>query len=76
MEAFAASLDPLFGPLAQRPSCREDLHGLRRPRERNTPRPARIGTEPVVGAPAAPVQRWQGVLSESAWDIGAVQAQR
>ena len=46
------------------------------PRERNKTLTALVGTEPVVGAQAAPVQRLQWFLSESAWDVAAVNAQR
>ena len=76
LEAFAASFDRLFGTLAQRRSFREYLQGLLLPRERNKTLTALVGTEPVVGAQAAPVQRLQWFLSESAWDVAAVNAQR
>jgi hypothetical protein len=76
LEAFAASFDPLFGTLAQRRSFREYLQGLLLPRERNKTLTALVGTEPIVGAQAAPVQRLQWFLSESAWDVAAVNAQR
>src|SRR5215212_8130616 len=76
LEGFAASFDRLFGTLAQRRSFREYLQGLLLPRERNKTRTARVGTEPVVGAQAAPVQRLQWFLTESSWDVAAVNAQR
>ena len=76
LEAFAASFDPLFGTLAQRGSFRQYLQGLLLPRERNKTLTALVGTEPVVGAQAAPVQRLQWFLSESTWDVAAVNAQR
>jgi hypothetical protein len=76
LEGFAASFDPLFGTLAQRRSFREYLQGLLLPRERNKTLTALVGTEPVVGAQAAPVQRLQWFLSESSWDVAAVNAQR
>jgi SRSO17 transposase len=76
LEDFAATFDPLFGTLAQRRSFREYLQGLLLPRERNKTLTALVGTEPVVGAQAAPVQRLQWFLSESAWDVATVNAQR
>jgi DDE superfamily endonuclease len=76
LEAFAAPFDRLFGTLAQRRSFREYLQGLLLPRERNKTLTALVGTEPVVGAQAAPVQRLQWFLSESSWDVAAVNAQR
>src|SRR3954467_9548956 len=76
LEAFAAAFDPLFGTLAQRRGFREYLQGLLLPRERNKTLTALVGTEPVVGAQAAPVQRLQWFLSEAAWDVAAVNAQR
>jgi DDE superfamily endonuclease len=76
LEDFAATFDPLFGTLAQRRGFRAYLQGLLLPRERNKTLTALVGTEPVVGAQAAPVQRLQWFLSESAWDVAAVNAQR
>src|SRR3954454_16233642 len=76
LEAFAATFDPQFGTLAQRRSFREYLEGMLLPRARNKTLTALVGTEPVVGAQAAPVQRLQWFLSESAWDVAAVNAQR
>src|SRR5829696_6685148 len=76
LEDFAATFDPLFGTLAQRRSFREYLQGLLLPRERNKTLTALVGTEPVAGAQAAPVQRLQWFLSESSWDVAAVNAQR
>src|SRR3954454_9533412 len=76
LEGFAASFDPLFGTLAQRRGFRAYLQGLLLPRERHKTLTALVGTEPVVGAQAGPVQRLQWVLSESAWDVVAVNAQR
>src|SRR5947199_9595962 len=76
LEAYAGQFDPLFGTLAQRRNFREYLQGLLLPRERNKTLTALVGTEPVVGAQAAPVQRLQWFLSESAWDVAGVNAQR
>ena len=76
LEAFATAFDKLFSTLAQRRGFREYLQGLLLPRERNKTLTALVGTEPVVGAQAAPVQRLQRFLSESAWDVTAVNAQR
>jgi hypothetical protein len=76
LEDFAATFDPLFGTLAQRRGFREYLQGLLLPRERNKTLTALVGTEPVVGAQAAPVQRLQWFLSESAWDVATVNTQR
>src|SRR5262249_34687071 len=76
LESFAAAFDGLFRTLAQRRSFREYLQGLLLPRERNKTLTALVGTEPVVGAQAAPVQRLQWFLSESSWDVAAVNSQR
>jgi hypothetical protein len=76
LEDFAATFDPLFATLAQRRSFREYLQGLLLPRERNKTLTALVGTEPVRGAQAAPVQRLQWFLSESAWDVAAVNGRR
>src|SRR5438552_14518939 len=76
LEEYAARFDPLFATLAQRRNFREYLQGLLLPRDRNKTLTALIGTEPVVGAQAAPVQRLQWFLAESAWDVAAVNAQR
>src|SRR3954466_2679805 len=76
LESFAAAFDRLFGTLAQRRGFREYLQGLLLPRERNKTLTGLVGTEPVVGAQAAPVQRLQWFLSESGWDVAAVNAQR
>src|SRR5947209_959038 len=76
LENYARTFDPLFGPLAQRRGFRAYLQGLLLPRERHKTLTALVGTEPVVGAQAAPVQRLQWFLSESTWDVAAVNAQR
>jgi hypothetical protein len=76
LEDYAAAFDALFGTLAQRRGFREYLQGLLLPRERNKTLTALVGTEPVVGAQAAPVQRLQWFLSESPWDVAPVNAQR
>jgi len=76
LEACAASFDRLFSTLAQRRSFRAYLEGLLLPRERNKTLTTLVGTEPVVGAQAAPVQRLQWFLAESSWDVTAVNAQR
>src|SRR5215216_6209404 len=76
LEAFAAPFDRRFGTLAQRRSFRAYLQGLLLPRERNKTLTALVGTEPIVGAQAAPVQRLQWFLSESSWDVAAVNTQR
>src|SRR5437868_1526512 len=76
LEDFAATFDPLFGTLAQRRGFREYRQGLLLPRARNKTLTALVGTEPVVGAQAAPVQRLQWFLAESSWDVATVNAQR
>ena len=76
LEDFAAAFDPLFATLAQRRGFRAYLQGLLLPRERNKTLTALVGTEPVVGAQAAPVQRLQWFLSEAAWDVATVNTQR
>jgi len=62
LESFAAAFDPLFGTRAQRRGFREYLQGLLLPRARNKTLTALVGTEPVVGAQAASVQRLQWFL--------------
>src|SRR3954471_8451353 len=76
LENYARTFDPLFGTLAQRRGLRAYLQGLLLPRERNKTLTALVGTEPVVGAQAAPVQRLQWFLSEASWDVASVNAQR
>ncbi|MCW8103230.1 transposase [Streptomyces tauricus] len=68
LEAYADRFDDLFGTLAQRRGFREYLAGLLLPRDRNTTLTCLAGTEPVVGAQHAAVQRLQFFLSESTWD--------
>jgi SRSO17 transposase len=76
LEAYAVQFDELFGVLAQRESFRAYLQGLLLPRDRNKTLTALAGTEPIVGAQAAPVQRLQFFLSESSWDAAAVNRRR
>jgi SRSO17 transposase len=76
LEAYALQFDDLFGVLAQRESFRAYLQGLLLPRDRNKTLTALAGTEPVVGAQAAPVQRLQFFLSEASWDAAAVNRRR
>src|SRR3954470_9755389 len=76
LEGYAARFDGLLGSLAQRRNFRTYLQGLLLPRDRNKTLTALVGTEPIVGAQAAPVQRLQWYLSESAWDVTAVNRQR
>jgi SRSO17 transposase len=52
------------------------VQGLLLPRDRNKTLTGLVGTEPVVGAQAAPVQRLQFFLSESSWDPAAVNRRR
>jgi len=76
LEDFAANFDDLFGTLAQRRGFREYLQGLLLPRDRNKVLTALAGMEPIVGAQGAPAQRLQFFLSESAWDVGEIEARR
>jgi hypothetical protein len=76
LEDYAAQFDHLFGNLAQRRGFRAYLQGLLLPRDRNKTLTALIGTEPIVGAQAAPVQQLQLFVSESTWDAEAVNARR
>lgn len=46
------------------------------PRDRHKTLTGLVGTEPVVGAQAAPAQALQYVLSESRWDAEALNARR
>ena len=75
-EAYACQFDDLFGVLAQRASFRAYLLGLLLPRDRNKTLTGLAGTEPVVGAQAAPVQRLQFFLSEASWDAAVVNTRR
>lgn len=74
LEDYAVHFDPLFHSLAQRHSFRTYLAGLLAPRERAKTLTALAGAEPLVQAQAAPVQRLQFFLSESAWDTDALTA--
>jgi SRSO17 transposase len=76
LEDYANRFDDLFGTLAQRRGFREYLTGLLLPRDRNKALTALAGMEPIVGAQGAPAQRLQFFLSESAWDMEAVNALR
>jgi SRSO17 transposase len=76
LEGFAAQFDHLFANLAQRQGFRIYLQGLLLPRDRNKTLTALVGTEPIVGAQAAPVQQLQFFLSESTWGAETVNARR
>ncbi len=76
LEDYAREFDGLFGVLAQREGFRAYLQGLLLPRDRNKTLTGLVGTEPVVGAQAAPAQRLQFFLSESSWDVAAVNRRR
>jgi SRSO17 transposase len=76
LEDYAVQFDERFTNLAQRRAFREYLHGLLLPRERNKTLTGLAGTEPILGAQAAPAQRLQWFLSESRWAADAVNAQR
>jgi SRSO17 transposase len=53
---------------------REYLAGLLAPRERNKTLTALAGAEPVTGSKLPTMQRLQFFVSESAWDLEAVNA--
>jgi hypothetical protein len=76
LEAYAGHFDDLFHSLAQREAFRAYLQGLLLPRDRNKTLTGLAGTEPLVAAQTAPVQRLQFFLSESAWDAAAVNTRR
>ena len=76
LEAYAVLFDDLFGTLAQRRGFREYLAGLLPPRDRNKTLTCLAGTEPVVGAQHAEVQRLQFFLSESTWGNHQVNGRR
>ncbi|MFJ4206750.1 hypothetical protein ACIP2Y_45150 [Streptomyces sviceus] len=59
LEAYAARFDDLFSTLAQRRGFREYLAGLLLARDRNKTPTCLVGTEPIVGAHHASVQRLQ-----------------
>jgi SRSO17 transposase len=67
LEAYAARFDDLFSTLGQRRGFREYLAGLL-PRDRNKTLTCLAGTEPIVGAQHASMQRLQYFLSESTWE--------
>ena len=76
LEAYVQQFDGLFASLAQRRAFRDYLRGLLLPRERNKTLTGLAGTEPDIGAQAAPAQRLQWFLSEAAWDAEAINARR
>ena len=76
LEAYARCFDDVFRQLAQRRSFREYLLGLLLPRDRNKTLTALVGTEPVVGAQAAAVQRLQSFVTESPWEATALNQRR
>jgi hypothetical protein len=76
LEEYARQFDDCFSSLAQRRAFREYLHGLLLPRERTKTLTGLAGTEPVLGAQAAPAQRLQWFLSESSWAAEAITARR
>jgi hypothetical protein len=76
LEDYARAFDDRFGVLAQREGFRAYLQGLLLPRARNKTLTGLVGTEPVVGAQAAPAQRLQFFLSESSWDAAGVNRRR
>jgi hypothetical protein len=73
---YVQHFDDLFGHRAQRRSFRASRHGLLLPRDRNKTLTALVGAEPGVGAQAAAVQRLQSFVSESSWDVAAVNQRR
>lgn len=75
-EDNARQFDDLFSSLAQRWGFRTYLQGLLLPRDRAKTLTGLVGTEPVVGAQAAPVQQLQFFVSESNWDVEAVNQRR
>jgi SRSO17 transposase len=76
LEEYAAQFDAGLCTLAQRRAFRKYLQGLLLPRDRHKTLTGLLGTEPVVGAQAASVQRLQFFLSESPWDVEAVNDRR
>lgn len=76
LEDYADRFEDLFGTLAQRRGFREYTQGLLLPRDRNKALTALAGMEPIVGARGAPAQRLQFFLSESVWEVEAVNALR
>jgi SRSO17 transposase len=76
LEDYAREFDDLFSVLAQREGFRAYLQGLLLPRDRNKTLTGLVGTEPLVGAQAAPAQRLQFFLSESLWDATKVNRRR
>jgi SRSO17 transposase len=76
LEAYAQYFDDLFSQLAQRRSFREYLQGLLLARDRNKTLTGLVGTEPVVGAQDAAVQRLQNFVSEAPGEARAVNQRR
>jgi hypothetical protein len=76
LEEYAAHFDDLFQTLAQRRGFRAYIQGLLLPRERNKTLTVLVGAEPIVGAQHPEVQRLQFFLSESPWEVEALNARR
>jgi SRSO17 transposase len=76
LEDYAVEFDDLFSRLAQRRGFRDYLTGLLAPRDRNKTLTGLAGSEPVVGAQHAVVQRLQYFLSQSTWDPDEVNRRR
>jgi SRSO17 transposase len=76
LEDYAAEFDELFSRLAQRRGFRDYLTGLLAPRDRNKTLTGLAGSEPVIGAQHAAVQRLQYFLSQSTWDPDEINRRR
>jgi hypothetical protein len=76
LEDYAVEFDELFSRLAQRRGFRDYLTGLLAPRDRNKTLTGLVGSEPVIGAQHAAVQRLQYFLSQSTWDCDEVNRRR
>lgn len=76
LETFAENFDSLFERRNQRASFRRYLEGLLLPTERNKTLTGIANTEPIVGAQKPVAQKLQWFLSESSWDLEAVNERR
>jgi hypothetical protein len=76
LEDFAIQFDDVFRTPAQRRGFRTYLQGLLSRRERRRSLATLAGADSATGASAAPMQRLQYFLCESAWDAGRLAARR
>ncbi|MDQ2743951.1 MAG: IS701 family transposase [Chloroflexota bacterium] len=76
LEEYAVHFDVLFGKANQRAAYRRYVEGLLLPAERNKTLTALANVEPIIGAQRPEAQSLQWFLSESTWDLDAVNRRR